>query len=121
MLGAGPVLATNQRLRVFSFPFLRWSAYQSIPCTVLFHVLSLLFGCHARLMPIQNCLPDNKLELDRIFSIRGLVTYDWRDVGDRIRSRAGELVQIQSAIKMQILFLNLFATAPQRNLGRIVP
>jgi hypothetical protein len=39
----------------------------------------------------QNCLADNKLGRERIFSVRGLVTHDWRDVGDGIRSRAGDL------------------------------
>jgi hypothetical protein len=39
----------------------------------------------------QNCLPGNKLGRNRIFSVRGLVTDDWRDVGDGIRSRAGDI------------------------------
>ncbi len=39
----------------------------------------------------QNCLPDNKLVRDRVFSVRGLVTHDWRNVGDGIRSRAGDI------------------------------
>ena len=38
----------------------------------------------------QNCLPDNKLGRNRIFSVRGLVTHDWRNVGDDLRSRTGE-------------------------------
>jgi len=43
-------------------------------------------------MPIfQNCLPDNKLGRDRIFSVRGLATHDWRAVGNGIRNRAREL------------------------------
>ena len=65
----------------------------------------------------QNCLPDNKLGRDRIFSVRGLVTHDWRDVGDGIRSRAGDsfFSQIHRATKMEILSLNLFATPAQSN------
>src|SRR5262245_46510132 len=39
----------------------------------------------------QNCLPDNRLGRDRIFSVWGLATHDWRDVGDGIRSRARNL------------------------------
>src|SRR5262245_18415653 len=43
-------------------------------------------------MPIfQNCLPDNKLGRDRIFSVRELPTHDWRDVRDGIPHRAREL------------------------------
>ena len=54
----------------------------------------------------QNCLPDNKLGRNRILSVRGLVTHDWRNVGDGIRSRAREdLFTIHSATKMEILFL----------------
>jgi hypothetical protein len=50
-----------------------------------------------------------------IFS-KGLVTQDWRHVGDGIRSLLREsFVQIHSATRMQILFLSFFATVTQWN------
>ena len=55
----------------------------------------------------QNWLPYNELERNRIFSVWGFVTHDWRDVGDPLRSRGGEIfAQIPSATKTQILFFD---------------
>ena len=47
----------------------------------------------------KNCLADNRLGQDRIFSVRGLVTHDSRHVGDGIRSCERNFEQIRNATK----------------------
>jgi hypothetical protein len=49
------------------------------------------------------------------------MTHDWRDVGDGIQSRAGVFSQIHSGIKIEILFLRLFAILVQWNDLSVLP
>lgn len=74
----------------------------------------------------HNCLPYNKLQLGRIFSVRELLTHNYADVGDGIRSRGFSLnfspiEKTKAALRgIKVVSSNSYAKGEERPYGNRV-